>query len=372
MAFEFSNPNPKFTTYITQYGVENILKNNFNVGYFSLSDGGINYKEITDGNLLPNGFVPTITGDLRKTDYNGLFSPIIYENQSETNIIDRNLVFIRDCDENGLGTEHINLDVTINIGNYLMHLRDGLTTNNFNFKTFINIFDKVQVRENSEYATGTKYISNVWMNKPIHYDFLTEKDYQAYWRFVRSFINKNILNQPLLVETNSVNKFRTPFQLSFNTGLLPGGQLIPGAGPLTFFPYWDEIGYWVNGKNFLTIQDLEGSNLEEYRTIIPAVKFNNIPHPLVGNWDKNFKYQQQMSLLRWEGIIDTWQSATLNLFNFYGKEYTSGMKVITLNLKANTNGFDDNIKTNPSYIRLNFILDMNPNNWNNNNIIQYT
>lgn len=375
MAFEDSNGAVRtFNTYLTKYGEMQILNNTFNIAYFSLSDIDINYAEIT--NLLEDGYVPSVTGHPTKTFYTGIRQEALVEPSEDTiNVTKREIVFVSDCDESGSGDEWKNLKVTINVGNYLKLLTENTDSDlNYTLDPYVDIFDKVEIFETSEDAFGNEEISNVYRNVNIYYDFASRKDYTNFSRLNRAIITKNDSGTNQIMYSDNTNRFNSPFQLMFATNKLENNQLVFGAGKLRFLAYGiDTYGYLVDGV-FRSLDEIEGTNTDGFDSIIPVVRFNGINYPMV-NPTRSYvsTYEGANDLVkRWEGLVDGWVTAAKNFFEYYGTEYETNMRKIDINFIAGTDAFTDNVPAKKANITIEFIMDMDENNWVSSNITNYS
>lgn len=375
MAFEDSNGGVKiFNTYLTKYGERQILNNTFDISYFSLSDIDINYAEIT--NLLEDGYVPSVTGHPTRTFYTGIRGESLVEPSEDTlNVTKREIVFISDCDETGSGDEWKNMKVTINVGNYLKLLSENTDSDlNYTLDTYVDIFDKVEIFETSEDAFGNEEISKIYRNVNIYYDFASRKDYTTFSRLNRAIVTKNDGGVSEIMYSDNTNRFNSPFQLMFSTKKLDNNQLVFGAGKLRFMSYGiDTYGYLVDGV-YRTPEEVEGLDTDIYDTIIPVARFNGTNYRMI-NPTKSYvsAYEGSNDLVkRWDGIVDGWIVAAKNLFEFYGTEYTTNMRKIDISFIAGTDAFSDGVSVKKSNITIEFVMDMNENNWVSSNIINYS
>lgn len=359
MAFEEVNT-AGFKTYLTRYGISRLLNPNakFDVKYFSLSDEGINYDETVDSDVL----VTSVNGEDIKTLYNGTDNLVFNsDDTSKDNIAKREIVFVDDCNN----TEYKNLDVTINLGNYLSNLRntlDNIDTVSRGYEPFIKFYDFVNVYEYTENAFGE---FNLWdtKNYNLNYVFKTEQDYQNYQIFTNTYVSK--INNTTKVNYDR-NRFKSPFQLTFGSYKSESTNLITqnGNSVLQLYPI-NQIVYNTNIGNFRP-EELTEDVFNRASYVKPSVIFNNVNHELKLETNRVYRNNVNLPLFRFNNLLETAISSSKNMFEFYGTDskLNNTTKVISINMGimvSNSNNI--NVKPKEANLRLNITLDLDESNW---------
>ena len=360
MAFEEVNT-AGFKTYLTRYGVSKLLNPNakFDIKYFSLSDEGINYTQTVDSSVL----ITSVNGEDVKTLYNGSDDIVIGTTETTTtdDIAKREIVFIDDCN----GNEYKNLDVTINLGNYLQSLRNTLTNIDSvsrNYEPFIKLYDFVNVYEYTENAFGEYKLWDT-KNYNLNYIFKTQEDYNNYKIFTNTFVNKNGGKASVVYDGN---RFKSPFQLDFSSFKSNSTNIITqnGKSTLQFYPV-ESIFYKTNIGNYKP-EEMTERVYDSASSIVPTVNFSGVEHSLRLETDRVYLNNVNLPIFRFDNLLETGISASKNLFEFYGKESSLGtnVKVISINMGVTTSNSDTlSVKPKQANLRLNITLDLNESNW---------
>lgn len=361
MAFEEVNT-AGFKTYLTRYGISRLLNPNtkFDIKYFSLSDEGINYTQTVDSSVL----VTSVNGEDIKTLYNGSDDIIIGTTDTTTttdDIAKREVVFIDDCN----GNEYKNLDVTINLGNYLESLRNTLTNIDSvsrNYEPFIKLYDFVNVYEYTENAFGEYKLWDT-KNYNLNYVFKTEEDYNNYKIFTNTFVSKNGGKASVNYDGK---RFKSPFQMSFSSFKSESTNIITqnGKSTLQLYPV-DSMYYSTNIGNYRP-EEMTESVYKSANNIIPTVNFSGVDHSIRLETDRVYRDNVNLPIFRFNNLLETGISSAKNMFEFYGKDSTLGtnVKVITINMGVNTSNANSlSVKPREANLRLNITLDLNESNW---------
>lgn len=357
MAFEEVNT-AGFKTYLTRYGVSKLLNPNakFDVKYFSLSDEGINYTQTVDSSVL----VTSVNGDDIKTLYNDSDNLSIGEPPSPTdNIAKREIVFVDDCNNQ----EYKNLDITINLGNYLENLRTTLTNIDSvsrGYEPFIRFYDFVNVNEYTENAFKEYQLWDT-KNYNLNYIFKTDEDYKNYTILTNTFVSKNGGASRVNYDNN---RFKSPFQLTFSSFKSESTNIITqnGRSTLQLYPI-DSMVYSTNIGNYKP-EELTQEVYTRSTNIIPTAIFNNINHPIKLETNRVYRDNVNLPIFRFENLLETGISSAKNMFEFYGKDTTLGTKVITINMGVMVSNSDTlSVKPREANLRMNITLDLNESNW---------
>jgi len=355
MAFEEVNT-AGFKTYLTRYGVSKLLNPNakFDIKYFSLSDEGINYTQTVDSSVL----VTSVNGDDIKTLYNGS-NDLSIEQTSEPkdNIAKREIVFVDDCNNK----EYKNLDITVNLGNYLENLRS--TLNNIDsvsrgYEPFIRFYDFVNVNEYTENAFEEYQLWDT-KNYNLNYIFKTDEDYKNYAILTNTFVSKNGGASRVNYDNN---RFKSPFQLTFSSFKSESTNKITqnGSSTLQLYPVGSMV-YRTNVGNYKP-EELTQEVYTRSREIIPTVIFNNVNHPIKLETNRVYRDNVNLPIFRFENLLETGISSAKNMFEFYGKDTVMGTKVINMGVMISDSS-NLSVKPREANLRMNIILDLNESNW---------
>jgi hypothetical protein len=163
---------------------------------------------------------------------------------------------------------------------------------------------------------------------------------------------------------NSGIRFGSPFMLNFSTSEI-NGMAVNGTGvDISFLPHF---GYWVNGNTFLDNKTVEESDLNNYKSIIPAAKVGNsiytlnttTPYPTN---ERLIGYALNMTNVNDSGetLITALVNAGKLFFKTYGKVDGSVYSMpITLNVSASNQDLNSITKIIGGEVILNFFYDEN-------------
>jgi hypothetical protein len=390
MAFEEAGIPLKLRAYLTAKGKELILSGNQNskIKFFGLSDIDTNYDELNID--LQNGLVPSVTGS----------KCLVYQNldikeripvTENINVDTYSYVFKKGNDE------YKNLNVKINVGNYLDFLSDAAAKNfDVNLNIYQAIYDFIFIKKETTNIFGETNVSGLINNSNYYFDFNSVSDRENYKKINNYHLN-NVNNIGTL--TQQQIPFKSPFILT-PTHRNINNVVYHGAGSLFFFYYpFDRYGYTLN-RNLTLLYDInaiennysdliftqtpvdftpEGSGgaisdpglFSQNNYIELAVNIDGVIYSSVNNQLENPDNNGSNDILKRYGQ-NAWEAGKQKMINFF--EYISPpsdpISTLSVNMKVKSSDINETIDN--GNITLNFNFDKNPLNWNKNNpIIEY-
>ena len=320
--------------------------------YYSFGDNPNLYNISATNNILPRktGSHVQITGGYcAKAQYDG----ILPNPPAPSEILDaksRLFVYFNSVDCANEFTQP-NLSLRINVNSWLQELNSATYSYNMSESLNQKLWSFISVALQRLDWTSKDYVTvNTFTNLGLTYVPVTEQD----------SINYNLIS-PKAVRVDSDGtrrltnvagqKYSSPHLFTLDTNNINGDFIYGTSGVFSLVP--DTWGYWVNGNNFLSIEDVENADTSLFDSIFPAVQIGNKYYYLPNNTNWNTTNGLIGYMLQMVSVTNNSQTALQALiensrlfFKANGKMNSLGSYVIPVSFKVMpTNTQINNVNT---------------------------
>ena len=356
------------TTTLTPVGYKKLIADGLvnSIKFYNFMDNTHNYTDTATESLINpviGSHYQITTSKPNFSDYRGVFNttPTTKEVQSVTSQV--KLTFTNsDCTdsfEESYLTLNINMsrwfNALTNLTTYSTNMSPGLSLDLINYVTAY-----IQTLNISTQSYDTsKILNDLFLSwKPA-----TTSDSDRLDKLSPVYVTLIGNKQRQLVDNSGI-RFGSPFMLNFSTSEI-NGMAVNGTGVnISFLP---QFGYWINGNTFLDNKTVEESDLNNYKSIIPASKVGNNVYTL----NTTTPYPTNQGLIGYalnmtnvndsgETLITALVNAGKLFFKTYGKVDGSVYSMpITLNVSASNQDLNSITKIIGGEVTLNFFYDEN-------------
>ena len=320
--------------------------------YYSFGDNPNLYNISATNNILPKktGTHVQLTGAYcAKAQYDGILpNPPAPSEISDAK--SRLFVYFNSIDCTNEFTQS-NLSLRVNINTWLNELNSATYSYNMSESLSQKLWSFISVGlQNLDWTIKDYVTVNTFTNVGLTYIPVTKQD----------SVNYNLIS-PKAVRVGSDGtrkltnvagqKYSSPFVFSLNTGNINGDFIYGTSGVLSLLP--DTWGYWVNGNNFVSIEEVEDADNSLFDSIFPAVQIGNKYYYLPNNTSLNTTNGLVGYTLQMVNVTNNSQTALQALiensklfFKANGKVNSTGSYVIPVSFKVTpTNSQINNVST---------------------------
>ena len=265
------------TTTLTPQGYITLIKDGLinKIKFYDFKDNTHNYTDTAKENLI-NGVIGShyqITpAKPNFSDYRGVFNttPTTREVENVTSRV--KLTFANSECAGSFEEPYLTLNINMsrwfnaltNLTTYNTNMSPGLSLNLISYITAY-----IQTLNISTQVYDTTKILNDFV---LSWKPATTSDSERLELLSPVYVTFIGNQQRQLIDASRRINFGSPFMLNFSTNQINGLAVNGTSLDISFLP---EFGYFVNGNVFLSNKTVEESNLNDYRSIMPAAKIGN-------------------------------------------------------------------------------------------------
>ena len=273
------------TTTLTPEGYKTLLSSGLenNIVYYKIDDNFHNYLVSAPEILVPNingSHSQITTSQCAFANYTGVFATKPTQQEVQNVISKVQYSFVNeDCAYGNFNQPNITLN--INIFSWLQQLSTATYSFNMNQSLVLDLWDYVTATIQTLNLTTKNYDSTDYLtNLTLNYKPKTDFDKLNFGKVSPRVVTIEEGNVKRMVDNSTVRN-GSPFLISFSSYSIYGMTVNGAAGRFSLVP--NRWGYWVNDSTFISVSELEDSDLAGYTSIYPSAIVGNYTYYLPTN-----------------------------------------------------------------------------------------